>query len=71
MFLKLLLSIFNVQESQYRLARQKTKKANKTRENIIEKKWSKNTREENKRCFHQGTLPAEGNNKRKARDSIL
>lgn len=51
MFLKLLLSIFNVQESQFRLDRQKTKKASITLENIIESKWSKNSREEKKKMF--------------------
>lgn len=40
-FCKPLLSIFNVQESQYRLARQKRKQASKTLESIIEKNWGK------------------------------
>lgn len=70
MFLKLLLSIFNVQESQCRLDRQKTKKASITLQNIIGNKWSKSSREENKRCFHEGTLPTQGNHGEEAMDNI-
>lgn len=54
MFLKLLLSIFNVRESQYRLARQKTKqnkKARKTLENIIENESSKKQQGRKQKIF--------------------
>lgn len=60
----------NVQESQYKPDRQKTKKASITLENIIENKWSKSSREENKRCFHEGTLPTQGNHGEEAMDNI-
>ena len=71
MFLKLLLSVFNVQEGQYRLARQKMKKSKQNRGEYNGKEVVKKQQGRKKRCFHQGTLPTEGNNEREARDSIL